>query len=147
MSTAAHVSLSARQESLIADLNLIPDPHERLSVLVCRAGSNRLPDALKTDDALVKGCVSRVWLRGELDGGRCRFRCEADSPLVKGLVALLCELYSGALPDEVIAVEPEVWLRCGFMRLLSPTRLNGLSAVRNRIRELATAMSEGASAE
>lgn len=133
--------LQDKQQSLIEDLNLIEDPHERLSVLVARAGKSCLPESLKTDPNLVRGCISRVWVAGSLENGRCHFRCEADSPMVKGLVALLCDLYSDAPPSEVAVTEPELWDRCGFTRLLSPTRLNGLRSVRARIRELALAMS------
>lgn len=57
--------------------------------------------------------------------------------MVKALVALLCELYSDAPAAEVVAVEPELWDRCGLTRQLTPTRLNGLAAVRKRIREFA----------
>ena len=119
---------------MIEDLNLIPDPHERLAVVASRASQAGLADSEKTDDRRVAGCVSRVWVVSGMEGGRCLFRCDADSPMVKGLVALLCELYSGAVPAEVLSVEPEVWSQCGFERLLSPTRLNGLRAVRERIR-------------
>jgi cysteine desulfuration protein SufE len=57
--------------------------------------------------------------------------------MVKGLVSLLCELYSGATPEEILSVETTIWEECGFLKMLSPTRLNGLSAVRERIRQLA----------
>jgi cysteine desulfuration protein SufE len=58
--------------------------------------------------------------------------------MVAGLVAVLCDLYSGVTPEEAVEVEPELWTRCGFTKILSPTRLNGLAAVRGRIRELAS---------
>jgi cysteine desulfuration protein SufE len=56
---------------------------------------------------------------------------------VAGLVALLCHLYSGAEPKEVATVEPEVLKACGLTKVLSPTRLNGLNAVRERMRGMA----------
>ena len=61
----------------------------------------------------------------------------AESPMVKGLAALLCELYTDADPQEVAAIEPEVWEGCGFTKMLSPTRLNGLANMRVKIREMA----------
>jgi len=57
--------------------------------------------------------------------------------MVKGLAALLCDLYSGATAAEVVEVEPEVWQACGLHKMLSPTRLNGLAALRARIRQFA----------
>ena len=129
--------LAEKQQALIADLNLISDPHEKLSVLAAR-NPPAFDPAWRQDANLVRGCVSRVWLVGEEREGLCRFACDADSPMVKALVALLCDLYSDSPSAEVIAVEPELWDRCGLARQITPTRLNGLAAVRARIRELAT---------
>lgn len=131
------MSLSAKQRDLIDDLNLIGDPHERLAAVVAKSANCRLPNEMKTDANRVPGCVSAVWVVGALEPSGCRFRCDADSPLVKGLVALLCDLYTGASPAEVAHTEPDVFEDCGLVRLLSPTRLNGLKSVRARIRELA----------
>lgn len=131
------MSLTAKQSELIDDLNLIEDAHERLAALTSYIARTRLAEELKTDDLIVPGCVSRVWVLGELRDGLTHFRCAADSPMVAGLIALLCDLYNESIPAEVAEVEPEIWTRCGFTKLLSPTRLNGLAAVRGRIRELA----------
>jgi len=135
------MSLTAKQEELIADLNLIEDAHERLSTLTSFVARTRLPEDLKGVDLLVPGCVSRVWIHGELKDGLTHFRSAADSPMVAGLIALLCDLYSGATPAEVASIEPDVWQRCGFLKILTPTRLNGLGAVRGRIKALATSWS------
>jgi cysteine desulfuration protein SufE len=78
-----------------------------------------------------------VWLIGEVVDGACRFRMDADSPLVKGLAALLCELYDGAAPADVVALEPEVIPALGFDRMLSPTRLHGVAQIRATIRAFA----------
>ena len=131
------MSHAAKQTELIDDLNLIEDAHERLAALTSYIARTRLPEELKTDDLIVPGCVSRVWVLGELREGLTHFRCAADSPMVAGLIALLCDLYNESTPAEVAAVEPEIWTRCGFTKLLSPTRLNGLAAVRGRIKALA----------
>lgn len=135
------MSLAAKQEELIADLNLIEDAHERLSTLTSFISRTRLPEEFKTDDLIVPGCISRVWIQGELKDGVTHFRSAADSPMVAGLIALLCDLYSGATPAEVASIEPDVWQRCGFLKILTPTRLNGLGAVRGRIKALASSWS------
>ncbi len=92
----------------------------------------------RTDGNLVRGCVSRVWLAAAIEEGRCRFRVDADSPLVRGLVRLLCGIYDGATPEEVAAVEPMVLDELGILRNLSPTRQNGLAAVRRALVDFAT---------
>jgi cysteine desulfuration protein SufE len=131
------MSLAEKQRQLIEDLNLIPDVQERLSALTTYAARMRLDPRQQVDANLVPGCVSRVWLHGELREGFTRFDCEADSPMVKALAAVLCDLYSEATPAEVVAVEPDIWQQCQFTKMLSPTRLNGLANVRRMIREKA----------
>lgn len=135
------MTLAEKQQSLIDDLNIIDDPHERLNAVVMRGAAQTLDEKHKTEANLVPGCVSRVWLHGEQVEGRTRFVCDAESPMVKGLAALLCEVYTDADPAEVVAVEPAVWEGCGFTKMLSPTRLNGLANMRKRICEMAEGFS------
>ena len=130
--------LAEKQQLLIAKWRLIEDPQERLAAIVARAKKWQAPVAEEQTDATrVPGCVSRVWLVGGLENGRCRFRMDADSPLVKGLVALLCELYDGEPPGEIVSVEPDLLDALDLARQLSPTRLNGLASVRRAIRTFA----------
>jgi cysteine desulfuration protein SufE len=135
------VNLAERQHQLLDDFAIIEDAQERLSAVIDRAKRlPPLPGADRTEQNRVQGCVSQVWVLGELRDGRCFFRCDADGPLVKGLVAFLCEFFSGATPAEIAASNADPLEALGLMRNLSPTRHNGLGAVRARIRELAGAM-------
>jgi cysteine desulfuration protein SufE len=137
------VTLAERQQQLVDDLLIIEDSQERLGAVVDRAKRlPPLPAADRTEPNRVTGCVSQVWVVGELRDDRCFFRCDADGPLVKGLVAFLCEFYSGATPREIAESESDPLEALGLMRNLSPTRVNGLGAVRARIRELAERMAE-----
>jgi cysteine desulfuration protein SufE len=132
------MTLVEHQRRLIADLAIIEDVQERLVAVVERA--RHLPPLLETErsDAFrVPGCQSQVWIVAEPRNGVIAFRCDADSPLVKGLVALLCELYSGHRPDEIVATEPVLFEELRLLQNLSPTRRHGLAAVRVRLRQLA----------
>lgn len=135
------MSLAERHQRLIEDLSLIPDRQERLTVIIDR--SRKLPPFPATERSAenrVSGCQSAVWLIGELHAnGTLTIRCDADSPMVKGLVHFLCEAYSGATPAEIAITEPAFLDELGLLRDLSPTRRNGLAAVHARIRELARA--------
>jgi len=133
------MTLAERHQRLIEDLSLIPDRHERLAVIVDRT-RKLTPFAIseRTTSHRVAGCQSAVWLIGELrPDGTLRLRCDADSPMVKGLVHLLCEAYSDATPAEITATLPAFLDTLDLLRDLSPTRRNGLLAVHARIRELA----------
>ncbi|MDR3403091.1 MAG: SufE family protein [Chthoniobacter sp.] len=130
--------LAEKQQQLIARLKLIEDSHERLAAIVARGRKwPGLPEDQRTDANRVSGCTSRVWLVGRVENGRCHFQMDADSPLVKGLVALQCELYDGATPAEAASIEPEIFPALGLDRQISPTRLNGLASVRAMIRAFA----------
>ena len=133
------MSLTAKQDALIEDLNFLPDPQERLAELVRRGTRHALPDALKTPDRRIPGCVSGVWVEKSIDpiSSLPDFQCDADSPMVKGLAALLCDLYSHADPSEITTEEPRVWAACHLDKMLTPTRLNGLRSLRERIIQLA----------
>jgi cysteine desulfuration protein SufE len=130
---------SDRQAAIRATLSLIDDPQERLTVATTwKTGMSPLKADERTESHLVRGCLSRVWLASEMESGQCRFRVDADSPLVRGLVTLLCGIYDGATPAEVLAEEPIVMEELGILRNLSPTRQNGLAAVRRALVEFAT---------
>jgi cysteine desulfuration protein SufE len=135
------VTLADKQRQLIEDYAIIPDPQERLAAVVDQARRRPpLPDSERTDAHRVKGCVSQAWVVGEVRDGLCYFRSDADSPLVRGLLVLLCDFYSGATSPEVAATEPALLEELGLARNLSPTRLNGLRSVRAKIREFAAAV-------
>ncbi|MCX6954231.1 MAG: SufE family protein [Verrucomicrobia bacterium] len=134
------MTLTEKLTQLIDDLAIIDDPQERLGVIVDRA--KKLPplaESERTDATRVRGCVSLVHLVGEVREGHCYFRCEADGPLVRGLVALLCEFYSGATPAEIAATDTDPLEALGLAKNLSPTRRNGLASARATIRAFAQA--------
>jgi len=132
------MSLAEKQRRIIERYLLIEDSHERLAAVTARGKKWPPPrDDERVDSNLVPGCSSRVWLIGEMNDGICRFRMDADSPLVKGLAALLCELYDGESAAEIAAIEPELFESLGFARTLSPTRLNGVAQIRAVIRNFA----------
>ncbi len=134
------MNLADKQSQLVEDYAIIPNPLERLAAVVDKARQRPpLPETERTENNRVKGCVSLAWVVGEARDGRCYFRSDADSPLVRGLLVLLCDFYSGATPADVVATEPALLEELGLARNLSPTRLNGLRSVRAKIREFATA--------
>lgn len=125
---------------MIEDLAIIEDPQERLAAILDRARKRPpLPETERIESNRVTGCISQAWIVGEWRDGRCHFRSDADSPLVRGLLALLCDFYSDATPADVAATEPGLFEQLGVARNLTPTRLNGLRSVRARIRDFALA--------
>lgn len=136
--TVRLVTLAERQRQLTDELAVIDDVQERLAAVVDRARRRPpLPPHERTDAQRIKGCVSAAWLVAEPKEGRCFFRTDADSPIVRGLLALLADLYSGASATEIAATEPVLLDELGLARSLSPTRLNGVRAATAAMRQFA----------
>ncbi|MSU22508.1 MAG: SufE family protein [Opitutus sp.] len=135
------MTLAEKQRQLADDFAIIDDPHERLAAVVDRAKKiPPLSPADRTDERRVRGCISVVWLVGAVDAaGRCQFRCDADSPLVRGLVALLCEFFSGATLAEIAASDADPLTALDLVKNLSPTRQHGLASALATIRAFAQA--------
>lgn len=99
-----------------------------------------LSDLLKTEESKVKGCQSQVWLHASLSAeGRVIFQGDSDAMIVKGLVALLLQIYSNSTPEEILATPPDFIKAIGFEGNLSPSRTNGLFSMLKQIRHFATA--------
>ena len=132
------MDLAEKQRTLIDDYSIIEDPLERFAAIV-GLGKNASPlsDEDRIDANLVPGCTSQVWLVGKFEEGLCQYQVDADAPTVKGVAVLLCKIYSGSTPAEVVAVEPECIEGLGIDRQMTPTRLNGLRQIRKRIRQIA----------
>ena len=131
-----------KQAALAARYSVIEDAQERLAAIVARGRKwPGVSEAEKSEGNRVRGCVSAVWLVSGMEGAVCRFRMSADSPLVQGLAALVCELYDGGAAGEIVAEELELIEALGLDRQISPTRLNGLANIRRTIREFAAAQS------
>ena len=133
-------ALKARSDAIVSRLRVLPGAAERLTALSERA--RRLPpprDDERIDANLVRGCVSRVWLVGEIADGHVQFRADADSQIVKGLVMLIWEIASGLPVAELVGApdEPMALTALQLDRQLSPTRLHGMGQVWRRVRELA----------
>ena len=95
------------------------------------------PDTAKTDDRLIKGCQSRVWLDYKVEDGKIYFNADSDAIITKGIISLLIRIYSGRNPEEILSSDFSVVDRIGLKENLSPTRANGLVSMIGKIREVA----------
>ncbi|WP_110949895.1 SufE family protein [Pseudomonas bohemica] len=97
-----------------------------------------LADDEKTDQHLVHGCESKVWLLADVVEGHWQFRAASDARLIRGLVALLLTRVNGLSASELQQVDLSDWFnQLGLSRQLSPSRSNGLNAVLQKMRQLA----------
>ena len=129
------MTLAEKRAALVAELAPFGDPHERFQYVIDRArNAPGLAPSERAEPLLIPGCTSNLWLLPTLEDGRCRFRCDADSLITKGIAALVCEFYDGASPAEVAATDADFLAEVGVTQHLSPNRRNGLSNLVARIR-------------
>ncbi|MBR3562316.1 MAG: SufE family protein [Bacteroidales bacterium] len=92
------------------------------------------PVELKTEEHLIKGCQSRVWLDTKVEGGRLFFRADSDAIITKGIISLLIQVYNGRTAAEIVADDFGFVEQIGLRANLSPTRANGLNSMIETIR-------------
>ena len=134
-------TIKEKQEEIIEEFNSFDDWMDRYQLLI-DLGSEQPPleEQYKSDDNLIEGCQSRVWLQADLmPGGTVRFLAESDALIVKGIVSLLVKVYSGHTPDEILDNEPYFVEAIGLKEHLSPTRSNGLVSMIKQMRMYALA--------
>lgn len=134
------MTLEEKQNEIIDEFSAFDDWMDRYQYLVELGNAlPPLPEADKTDQNLIDGCQSRVWLVADYADGRITFRGESDAVIVKGIVALLVRVLSGCTPDEILDSDLHFIDRIGLKEHLSPTRSNGLLAMVKQMKMYALA--------
>lgn len=95
------------------------------------------PEDCKTEDKLIKGCQSRVWLDYEVQDGKIYFKADSDAIITKGIISLLISVYSGRTPEEIASSDFGFIEKIGLKENLSPTRANGLASMIATIKAVA----------
>lgn len=136
------MTLEEKKNELIDDLSLLPSAQDRLMYVVDRAKKTPpLPEDLRTPATRVEGCLSNLWFIAEFRDGRCFFKVDADSHIVRGIAIVLAEFYSGHSPEEILQNDPAFLSTVGITQHLSPNRRNGLSRLWDKIRTFAVEQS------
>lgn len=130
--------INAAQAEIVDEFSLFPDWLDRYQYLIDLGRKlEPLEEAEKTEDVLLDGCQSRVWLLIDGDAAALRIRANSDAAIVSGLIALLIRVYSGASARDILETEPGFISELGLESHLSPTRANGLNAMLNAIKSAA----------
>ena len=128
------------QDEIIEEFSGFDDWMDKYQLLIdMGSGQEPLPDEYKTEQNLIDGCQSRVWLQADYREGRVVFRAESDALIVKGIVDLLVRVLSGHTPQEILDADLYFIDRIGLKEHLSPTRSNGLVAMLKQMKMYALA--------
>jgi cysteine desulfuration protein SufE len=133
------LTLDETLAELVEEFDLLGDWESRIEYVIdLGKGLPPLPEHARVEANKVPGCAAQVWLSTRRADGRLFFDADSDSALSKGNIALLLKLYSGRLPDEILAFDARAALdRLGLPAALTRQRANGLNSMVGRIREAA----------
>lgn len=132
------MTLEEKKQQVIEDFSTYDEWLDKYEYLIeLGKGLEALPEDKKTENNLIKGCQSRVWLDSELKDGRLYFSADSDAIITKGIISLLVNIYSGSTPEEIVADDFSFVEEIGLRENLSPTRAGGLASMIQTIKKIA----------
>lgn len=134
------------QNEIIDEFSYFEDWEERYEYLIeLGKNLNALPDDKKSDDKVIRGCQSTVWLDAKMDGDKIVFEADSDAILPKGMAALLVRIYNKQTPEDILDSDTGFIEKIGLQEFLSPNRANGLMAMIKQFKFYAIAFKTKAS--
>ena len=134
------MSINEIQDEIIEEFQELDDWMDRYQLLIDMGSDQEpLPEKYKTEQNLIDGCQSRVWLQADLIDGLVHFQAESDALIVKGIVTLLLRVLNDQTPEDILSADLYFIEQIGLRDHLSPTRANGLSAMLKQMKMYALA--------
>ena len=134
------MTIKENQQELIEEFAFLEDWEQKYEYIIDLGKElDGLPDDKKTDDNLIRGCQSKVWIDAEHKDGKLFFNADSDGILPKGIVSLLVRIYSGHSTQEILDSDFDFISQIGLQEFLSPSRANGLMAMTKQIKFYAVA--------
>ncbi|MDN3641513.1 SufE family protein [Lutimonas halocynthiae] len=134
------MTIKELQEEIIEDFDLFDDWMERYEFIIENGKSlPQIDEGNKSDDNIIKGCQSKVWLHADDIDGKLQFTADSDAILTKGIISLLLKVYNNQSPDDILNNDPYFIDEIGLKEHLSPTRANGLLSMVKQIKLFALA--------
>lgn len=139
-STLHPFGVSITSDDIVETLSFFDDWEERYRYLIDLGKElPEMPAEKQTDEHLIRGCQSKVWLHHQFHDGKFWFEADSDAFIVKGLLALVLAAYNGKSSEEILDFDIDAYFdSLDLMSHLTPTRGNGLRAMVGRIREIAS---------
>ena len=129
------MTIQAIQEEIIDEFSMFDDWDERFQYVIDLGKSLPLvDDQFKTDDNIIKGCQSKVWLHAEENDGNLVFTADSDAIITKGIIAVLIRTFSNQKPKDILEADTAFIDQIGLKEQLSPTRANGLVSMIKQIK-------------
>ena len=134
------MSIRQKQDEIVSEFALFDDWMQKYEYMIELGKSLPLiSENNKTDDNIIKGCQSKVWLHAELIKEKINFTADSDAIITKGIIAILLRVFSGHHPTEIIESDTEFIDKIGLKEHLSPSRANGLGSMIKQLKMYAIA--------
>lgn len=134
------MTIKEKQNELVKEFEFLSDWEQKYEYIIDLGKQLKgLPEDKKTEEHLIKGCQSKVWLDAEHREGKLYFNADSDGILPKGIISILVHLYSGHSTQEILDSDFEFISQIGLQEFLSPSRANGLMAMTKQIKFYAVA--------
>ena len=133
------MSTTQTQNDIVEDFKVLEEDFEMTLNYLMEIGEKMddYDEVLKSDDNLVKGCQSKVWLSYELKGGKIFFSGDSNTSITKGLLSLLIKIFSGQTPKDILNTKLYFINKTGLCRFIGTQRSNGLEAMENKFKIIA----------
>ena len=133
-------TINAAQEEIVEEFSLFDDWMQRYEYMIELGKSLPIIDPeYKTEDNIIKGCQSKVWLHADLDGNKLVFTADSEAIITKGIIAILIRVFSHQHPDAILDADTSFIDKIGLKEHLSPTRANGLVSMIKQLKMYAIA--------
>ena len=124
------MSINEKQEEIISEFEFLEDWLDKYQQIIDKGMSGKgIDEKYKTDEYLIEGCQSKVWVFAEFKEGKVFYQGESNTDIAGGIVVMLVELLSGHTPDEILNTDLYFIDKIGLKEHLSPTRSNGMLAM------------------
>ena len=133
-------TINAAQEEIVEEFSLFDDWMQRYEYMIELGKSLPLIDPeYKTEDNIIKGCQSKVWIHANLEEDKLVFTADSDAIITKGIIAVLIRVFSNQHPDAILGADTSFIDKIGLKEHLSPTRANGLVSMIKQLKMYAIA--------
>lgn len=125
------MAIDELQDEIVNEFSLLDGDREMTVFYIMELGQKLpdMPEYEKTEDNVVKGCQSKVWMAASLADGTVQFRADSNTAITKGLVSLLLRVFNGQRPDDILRAELNFMSRIGMERFIGTQRSNGFAAM------------------
>lgn len=137
-------SIQELQDEIVQDFSILEGDHEMTLFYVMELGQKLTPFPVdkKTDDYLVKGCQSKVWLNAYEEDGKIYFQADSNTAITKGLISLLIRVFNGQSPEDILTTDLFFVQKIGMERFIGTQRSNGFAAMVKQMKLFALAIKQ-----